>query len=427
MAQFKFTRNPFLLFLPFLVLYIILVLIYPTKGTFGDESRYLIYSRYMIDGFLPPTDLYFDHLGVGPGYSILLIPFIAFHVPLIWITVLNAVLFYFSIILIFKTLLKFVSFRTTLIASIFWGCYINSYESIVLINTETFTLFLISAMMFCLASAFNAVNSKKFIYLSGLIIGYIALTKVIFGYVIICMLIGIAILWLLNRAFASYKKAAVILLIAFATTLPYLIHTYKVTNKLFYWGTFGGNNLYWMTNTDEFEYGSWFIDPVKTADSNVRDIHPSNFQEEIRVKHEKDFEEVNKYSGVQLDDAYKRLAIRNIKSHPVKFLQNCISNMGRLLFNFPYSYKLQTPDTLLRLPFTGIIAVLVLFCIIPTFKNWKKIDFSIRFMLLLALTYFGGSILGSAETRMFTVIVPLLLCWLAFICERAFKIKLKFD
>ena len=217
------------------------------------------------------------------------------------------------------------------------------------------------------------------------------------------------------------------MLIAFATTLPYLIHTYKVTNKLFYWGSFGGNNLYWMTNTDEYEYGSWFADPGKPVDSTLKNFHLSNIEEQVRIKHQQDFEEANKYSGVEQDDVFKKLAIRNIKSHPVKFLQNCISNMGRLLFNFPYSYKLQTPDTLLRLPFTGIIVVLALFCVIPTFKNWKKIDFSIRFMLLIALTYFGGSILGSAETRMFTVIVPLLLCWLAFICERAFKIKLKFD
>jgi 4-amino-4-deoxy-L-arabinose transferase-like glycosyltransferase len=428
MQQFKLTKNPGLLFLPFLIFCIILVLVYPTNGSFGDESRYLIYARYMTDGFLPPTELNFDHLGDGPGYSILLIPFIAFHIPIIWIAILNAVLFYFSIVLVFKTLEKFVSFRTTLITSFFLAIYINAYENIILINTETFTLFLISAMMFCIVNAFNKLDFKKYIYFSGLLIGYIAITKVIFGYVLLCMLITTAILWLFNRALASYRKAAVILLIALVTTIPYLIHTYQVTNKIFYWSTFGGNNLYWMSNPDVQEYGSWFPDPGNEIDSNTKTAHLDNFEEKIRLKHQKDFEEINKYtSSVERDDASKRIATNNIKSKPIKFLKNCISNTGRILFNFPYSYKLQTPETLLRLPFTGIIVVLMLFCIIPTFKNWKKIDFSIRFMLLFALTYFGGSILGSAETRMFTVIVPILLCWLAFICERAFKIKIKFD
>ena len=85
--------------------------------------------------------------------------------------------------------------------------------------------------------------------------------------------------------------------------------------------------------------------------------------------------------------------------------------------------NLLNSGTLLRLPLNGINVVLLLFCIIPTFKNWKKIIFSIRFMLFFALLYLGGSIFASAETRMFTVIVPILLFWIAYIIQKTVKIN----
>ena len=56
MKKLNLPKNPFLIFLPFLVLFFLIVLIYPTNGTFGDENRYLIYARYMVDGFLPSTN-----------------------------------------------------------------------------------------------------------------------------------------------------------------------------------------------------------------------------------------------------------------------------------------------------------------------------------------------------------------------------------
>jgi len=47
-------------------------------------------------------------------------------------------------------------------------------------------------------------------------------------------------------------------------------------------------------------------------------------------------------------------------------------------------------------------------------------------MVLFALLYLGGSVFGCAETRMFTVIVPIFLIWIAYIIERTIKISLKF-
>jgi hypothetical protein len=74
----------------------------------------------------------------------------------------------------------------------------------------------------------------------------------------------------------------------------------------------------------------------------------------------------------------------------------------------------------------GVLVLLILFCIIPTLMNWKKIPFSVRFMLFFVLIYLGGSTLGSAEIRMFTLVVPIILLWIAFILVKTIKIKFTF-
>ena len=178
-----------------------------------------------------------------------------------------------------------------------------------------------------------------------------------------------------------------------------------------------------MTSPYEGEYGSWIEYPVS---KNVKDRIPGS-SDLIELRHQKDFDKIPNDKGTQQDDILKNIAVNNIMSHPVKFIQNCFSNIGRMIFNFPYSYKVQKPGVLLRLPLNGLVVVIALFCLIPTLINWQKIIFPIRFLLFFALVYFGGSILGSAEIRMFTIIVPVLLLWFAFVLSKSVKIKLKFD
>lgn len=429
MRKILITKNPYLIFSPFLLLFIAIVIIFKTNGTYGDESRYLS----LAENILHSNNTSFANSNVfieGPGYSIILLPFIALRLPLVCITLMNALFYYLSIVLLFKVLRQYISFKLTLLFSLFLACYINSYEYVSLIITEIFSFFLITLIIFNLMVAFNPdtkSGTRRHLFFTGFLMGYLTLTKPIFGYVLIFMLIGSGLLWTFNRKTVNYKKGLIVLIIGLTTSVPYLIYTYSLTGRLFYWSSLGGNNLYWMSTPYEGEYGDWYPTiNFKTDSVSLPNNTPDN-QKYINSNHRKDFEEISKYSGVEQDDVYKNIAVNNIKSNPFKFLQNCFSNVGRIIFNFPYSYKSQTPRTLLRLPFNGIILVLMLFCIIPTLLNWRKIPYSIRFMLFFASLYFCGSILGSAETRMFTIIVPILLVWIAFVIQKSVKVKLKFD
>jgi len=440
LTKSRFIKNPFILFIPFLLFYIGLVICFPTDGRTGDEGRYLIYGQYMYNGFLPSTEAGIDILGNGPGYSIILMPFILLHLPFIWITLLNAFLYYFSIVLLFKASLLIVSFKKAFLVSLFWACYYNSYENMVLILPEVFIAFLICLLMFFILKTFGQKDQRRrtmYIFLSGITFGYIAITKPIFGYVLLAIIIGATVLWLFKRNSTNYKNVLLISLLSLILTIPYLIYTYNSTGKLYYWSTFGGNNLYWMSSPVEDEYGSWLPDP-KPSDStisansaeaiNIKDernysVDASSYDHLIFLRHQKDFKKIYPLHGVERDDAYKRIAISNIKSHPAKFLINCLSNLGRIFFNFPFSYQLQHPSTLLRLPLNGTIVFLTIFCLFPTLKNWKKLLFPIRFMLLLTFLYLGGSIFASAESRMLTPIVPILLFWFAFVIQKSLRIS----
>jgi 4-amino-4-deoxy-L-arabinose transferase-like glycosyltransferase len=284
--------------------------------------------------------------------------------------------------------------------------------------------------LYCLVKAFKSEHPstvKKYLIFSGIIIGYIALTKNIFGYVLMALIISAVILWLINRKTVNYRKCMVVLGVALITTMPYLAYSYSFSERVFYWGSLGGNNLYWMTTPYEEEYGTWFQAYVPARSDSISEPYflPGSGKS-IRLNHQKDLEEIHKYKGIAQDDAWKRVSFRNIREHPGKYLQNCFSNIGRILFEMPHSYMIQRPGNLLRLPLNGIIVVLLLFLVIPTLINWRKIFFPIRFLLFFVLLYLGASTLACAESRMFTLVVPLWLLFIAYMLPKTVTIKSRF-
>jgi hypothetical protein len=437
-------KNPFVIFLPFLLFYSAYVLIFYNKTLWGDEVRHIQFATNLLHGFYsaPPPKISID---MGPGYPLFLLFFVGLRLPFLFVCLMNAVFTYLAVVFLFKALREIAPFKIALIFSIFFACYYNSLEHMALMYSESISLFLVSLILYLLTKIFNTNKPKeltKYSLLAGFFIGYLVLTKIIFGYVLILILMGAILLWLTKMKSVNYRKCCIIFLIALATTSPYLVYTYHLTGRPFYWGTSGGINLYWMSSPFEGEYGNWGYNPKynSTILSNVprnaiggqfnirnKDNFMPGGEDSIIIHHQKDFEELKKYVGVEEDDAYKKMAIKNIKSHPLKYLQNYISNMGRIIFNYPYSYTVQKPGSLLRLPMNGIIVAFLLFSLIPTFINWRRLAFSAKLILFIVVLYLAGTVLGCAETRMFTPIVPMILFWIAYIMNKSVKLNLKFN
>jgi 4-amino-4-deoxy-L-arabinose transferase-like glycosyltransferase len=409
-------------------MYIIFVLIFPTTGHQGDEERYLMFADNLVHGFYSPPapDI---NLTNGPGWPIILMPFVGLGLPLICITVMNAFFYYLSVIFLYKALKETVSYNLTLIFSLFWACYYVAFQNMPFTHTETFTYLLVSILIFSLVKAFKPVNikdSRKYIILAGFMMGYIVLTKVAFGFVLIFMFAGTALLWFTKRSAVNYKKGLFITLIGLATIAPYMIYVYQLTGRMLYWSTTAGSALYWSSSPYKEEYGDWKLElkqgPVEMGNYNIPGSGDS-----LVAHHQKDYDEIFKYKGMEQDDAFKRIAMNNIKNHPIKYIQNCIYNTGRLIFHYPFSQAVQRPKVLLVFPANGIILTLLLFSLIPTYMNWRKLSYPIRFLLLFTIMYLGASVLVTAFVRMFTIIVPILFFWFAFIFEKCVKVNLMYD
>lgn len=427
--KYRHFNNPYLFFSPFLIIYLFIVIIFHNDAFVGDESRYMILAENLLKLNFSQSEPV-NIMTNGIGYPLAITPFLALKLPQISISIMNAFLYYLSIVLIFKTLKLIVNKKLSLLVSIFWAFYYNSYELMPFILSEIFTIFLISLLVYYLSKSFivKKTNGTKYYYiLSGMVFGYIALTKFIFGYVLLLVLIGSLSLWIYDRKSSNYRIGLIITLIAFAINIPYLVVSYNITGKLFQWGGVTGDNLYWMSTPFQEEYGDWYNFNRINNENYVNSHDYIPYRDSVRsLNHSSVDKLIYKQNGTLDDNLLKKIAIDNIKSHPIKYIQNCICNVGRMLFSFPYSYTFQNPKTLIRFPLNGIISVFLLFTFIPTFLNWRKILYPIRYMIFFVLIYLGGSSLASAETRMFSIIVPILLLWIAYILQNTVKFNLKF-
>jgi len=419
----KFTRNPWLLFLPFLFYYAYVIIINKWPTLYGDEIRYVDFAHNLIHGFYSPPAPHIN-LWSGPGFPIILAPFIALKVPVIYITLLNALYLYLAIVFLYKALSLLTNRKIAIIFSLLLAVYPNASAILPILYTEAFTYFLVSSFV-CAVTLWYLKKNKRYGTIAGLVLGYIILTKIIFGYVLIVCLVVCLLLLLIKKNKLYYLKPVKILLIAFAVSVPYLAYTWHITGKIFYWGNSGGMSLYWMSTPYENEYGDWKLPDL----SNKQ--YPTLFKSAeadalLKKNHSKEIKFILKHNEVEQDALFKQKAIDNIKKHPLKFMTNYYYNFSRMLFNFPYSYSYQDGAIVRNIISGSLILWSSVIGIILTYINWRRIVFPVKFVLLITGVYLLLSGALSSYPRQLDVIVPVLLFWIGYLAANIKKINLKF-
>ncbi len=421
----KIIQYPFLAYLPFLAVYLLLIVIGHNDEMHGDEGRYIMFANNLMEGFYSPKDEV--NLWNGPGYPIFLIPFLALKLPLIGITLANGVLYYLSVILLFKAVKTISNTKLAAVTAFAWATYFVAYQELPVILSEALTIFIITSIIYLLSKLTKEKNNTHTILL-GVAIGYLVLTKIIFAYVLLALWI-LFLLFRLGKSFlpsiqTTNTKLLMSLSIALLFIMPYLLYTYSLTGKVFYLGNSGGMSLYWMSTPHPGEFGDWNnADFDANCFSNIQPCNASIFAK----NHQENFNYIYQFKGVERDDKFKEIAIKNIKAHPTKYIKNCIANQSRMWFGIPNSYLYQRDATLFRILPNMLILSSLLLTLVLWSINWKQIPIKIHFLVLFLLLYLFLSTLVSAYPRNLYVIVPIILFLFAYVAHRSITINWSFN
>jgi hypothetical protein len=416
-------RNPYFVFLPFLFFYAYVIIINKWPTLYGDEIRYADFAWGILHGYYSPPPPHIN-LWNGPGYPLVIVPFMAMHIHAIYITLLNAVFQYLAVVFLYKSLSIIANRKIAFIFNLLLALYPNNLSVLPILYTEAFTGFLVSAFIYSVTLWYSLKSGRHGVF-AGLIFGYLILTKVIFGYVLLIGLVVFLVLLLVKKNKAYYRYPLYLLSIAFAVTLPWLAYTYHITGKLLYWGDSGGMSLYWMSSPYDNEYGDWKL-PELTNHQYPTLFKSAETEAILKKNHSKEMAFILKHDELQRDELFKQAALRNIKQHPFKFAQNYYYNCSRMLFNFPYSYSYQDGAIVGNILRGSLILWASVIGLISTFINWRRIAWPVKFILLLTGVYLVLSGALSAYPRQLDVVMPVLLFWIGFLVANTQSFGLKF-
>ncbi len=404
--------NPWVVFLPILLMYMVLALkLSPHDTLVLDENRYWDYAENLLQGRFALEGGNF--LWSGPGYPLLLMPFVALKTPIFVLKLVNALLLYSSVVFFFKLFNLYVSRQKSLLASLIFACYWPMYEvGLPYVMTEAWSMFLTVTAAFLICKAFRFKDYRwHALLLPGCLLGELALTKVVFGYVLAVMIVVCLLVWLLRGRSKRMWHMSKVFLFSMAFCLPYLFYTYSITGKPFYWGNAGGLQLYWMSTPYEHELGDWHM-PTLEEDTTLMRNHGAYFAS------------IRGLDPVAIDAELKRKAIENIKAHPKKFAYNWIANMGRTFFSHPLSFLEPSNGYLKYLVPNIFLIVLSVLCLLPTLLYYKRYPLEILVLLVFCLVYLGGISVMASYPRFLFMTVPILMLWIAWTMHKFLRLKL---
>lgn len=402
-------KNEYIFFLPLLLIYVLICLIKQQNILVGDEDDYLLYADNLTNGFYADPSHEYSYLWNGPGYPLVLAFFKILNFPLLIPKLLNTLFIYLGIVYVFKTLKQFINKKTSFIFALALGLYYPLLvQSIPKLLTEALSFFLVSLFTYSVFSYINK-KSKKHKWISISTLGYLVLTKIIFAYVIFGTLIMVLPLFYYRRFFSSAKSFCLILVLGFSLTIPYLMYTFKLTNKLFYYGNSGGMSLYWMSTPFENEFGDWHSFETLKEKPYIYKNH-KNFIETIK-----------NLPPIEKDIALKKKALYNIKNNKFKFFKNWLSNIGRLFFDYPHDIQKIDYKFFIYLIPKLIIFIILLFNSIFIFFNFRKLNPIILFLNIFLLVYLGGLSLLSSYSRFLNIVLPIIFVCITYTFKKSIK------
>ena len=430
------TSKPAIYLWPILAIYLGIVAKFAANKPLGDGIRFWTYAGNLLKGTYATPEVGMLHM--GPGYPMLLSIFRGLDIPIIIAISLNAILLYGSCVYLYKIISQFLPPKVAIVITYvfaFWDPFLLYWMQ--KLYSEPLVIFLIVYAIYHLLTYYKTPKTKSLLKISAAL-GYVALTKVIFGYVLLVFLILSAIIYILSKQ-KVFQKNILVAGLALLFCLPYLGYTYKESGKLFYWGNSGGELLYWTASPHQTDLGEWHTGGPGMNDFFAQRYHLSGIDpalvyevneiitDRIYQDH-KDFKErLNGLGAYSADALYKQEAIKNIKEHPLNFAKNWIMNIGRITLGYPHALYAKPPFSafmsLLNIIKSSFLVVFFISSLILGIKLLKQIKPAYWSILLFGVIYFGGTSLLAAQSQRFLIpLTPIIIIWLSSIAKH---VKLK--
>ncbi len=207
-------------FLPLLLIYVFIVITASSGNFQGDEGRYVMFATNLSNGYYSPLDQVY--LWNGPGYPIVLLPFLMLGLPWMTAKLLNCLFLFMAIIYFYHTLRFYLQERSAILFAYILGLYYPLWRYIHMLLTEQLALFLVCGFLFhfCKLHKNKKINWIH-ILSASFYIGFLALTKIFFGYVILIGVVISLVLYIVIKS-SLLKKTFLVYLLALLFCLPYL-------------------------------------------------------------------------------------------------------------------------------------------------------------------------------------------------------------
>ncbi len=396
------TRRELLLLLPLLAFYLAAWASFPSHE--DDEASYITLAERLTQGTyvtgdneaLLDADPASPDLWFGPGLPALLAPLVTAEAPKPVLRLTGPILLFGAVILFYLLARDRWGPRVGLLSTYGFGLYPPFWALLSNLHSEVLAIFLLTAGMLGVARYLNGGGAPYFV-LGAVALAGLALTRVAYGWV---LTIALAVL-LLGRLFGRSRAAirvAPVLAVALVLCVPWLAYTHAKSGRWFVWGNSGSLSLYWMSSPYEGDLGDWhqaddaFTDPAlgphKSFFAGLRGLTLSEQNAEI-----------------------EREALRNILYNPVKYGENVVANVSRMLFNTPYSRtQEQANDVFYALPNALVVGAVAL-CLLVLLPRRRSLPAETGAFVLLGVTAFALHALLTAYPRMLMPIVPVVV-WL---------------
>jgi hypothetical protein len=327
-----------ILLLAFVLLDAWLIADWLPHASVDDEWRYEYYARNLTEGFFSPRDRVF--LYNGPGYPLMLVPFVAAD----WLDggrFLNVALHCGALAYAWGVLRPRLSLAWTVVAVALLGVYPPLLKHVPLIMTEVACFFLVTGFVY---HALRIEDGRRHVALAGVHLGVLSLTKVIFGYVAVVCLVAALGLWALEKRLV-WRGHALASALALLMCVPFLVYTHDLTGRWFYWSSGGPNSFYWLTTPHEEELGDWYHDGWVRRNKLLRKHHLKVINHITGVDKNPKLsaeDQLFNESTPEASDYLMKIALKNVRKRPGKFVRNWLWNIPRMFTDLPVTVR-KTP------------------------------------------------------------------------------------